>query len=114
HREDDIVKYIIDVLKIYERVPNIKLTRWDYITDETEIDAYIVNQKHSKSKIDYKKVLPIDDSRYDLLKVYFDVESETKVVEYHIDLLLPKRYKRFYYLLGGNKFYPIYQLIDSS
>lgn len=114
NRQDDLAKYIIDVLKVYERVPNIKLVDWEHITDETLIEPYLINQRHVKTKINYKKHQPIDDSRYELLKVYFEVDLDTKKNKYQLDLLLPKRYKKFYFLLGGNKFYPIYQLIDSS
>ena len=114
NRSDDLVKYIIDVFKAYERIPNIKIAGWEHITDESKIDPYVINQKHAKTKITYKKYLPIDDTRYELLKVFFNVDTEDRVLKYEVNLLLPKRYKNFYFLLNGNKFYPIYQLVDSS
>lgn len=122
NREDDIVPYIIDILKSYERVPNIKLINWEHITDDTQIDPYIVNKRYSKSKIDYKKSQPIDEDRFELLKVHFEVDGKRFIpgkskednFPFTIEILLPKRYKKFYYMLGGNKFYPIYQLIESS
>lgn len=123
NREEGLVNYMLDVMKAYERIPNIKLVGHEHITDDTLIEPYRVNQNYAKSKIDYKHAQPINEDRYELLRVFFEVDGKTYLpgkkgkegdFPFTIEVLMPKRYKKFYYLLGGNKFYPIYQLIESS
>lgn len=115
-RNESLIEYIIDAYKSLEIIRHIKLLDYEHITNESEFDIDVVNRKHLKSKLNknIKKFIYIDESRYSLLKARFklSIQGETKIKE--VRLLLPKRYKDYYILLGGNKFYPIYQLVDSS
>lgn len=118
NRTEPLHEYIIEELRNLERVPNIKLVSYELITDESEFDPYVINKKHSKTKVVHSKYIPIDINRYENLRVKFHLELKQKdkieEKEKILNLLLPKRCNKFYLILGGNKFYPIYQLIDSS
>ncbi|PZM82144.1 hypothetical protein DLH72_04550 [Candidatus Gracilibacteria bacterium] len=123
NRNEELVEYIKMVLKDYERVGCYKMLSAELITDEREIDI----SKYEMEKFSYKKNLKgilentrsINDSRYNLLKVVFEIsiagnngEIERKEKEVH--LLLPKPYNKYYYLINGKKLYPIYQVVDNS
>lgn len=114
NRQESLVDYIIEALRALERVPNIKIVGWELVEDEALIEPYLVNHQHSKTKIHYNKYLPMDENRFELLKVFFEIKTADETTVSETKLLLPRRYKKFYYLLGGNKFYPIYQMIDAS
>lgn len=117
YRETSLLEYIVDICKNIEVTGYIKFDGYEYITDESKFDLTIVNKKHQKRRKGKKysdKNMDISVGRYDklILKFIIDFNGETRKVSNWI--LLPKRHKNCYYMINGNKFYPIYQLVDSS
>lgn len=118
NRNEELVRYIIMVLKDYERLGPYKMKSAILITDERKIDI----NKFEMEKFMYKKQLKemldntrsIADSRYNLLEVVFEINLEGKTKEKTINLLIPKPYNVYYYLINSNKLYPIYQVVENS
>ena len=57
---------------------HLKVVDWELITDESKIDSDSVNIRHIKNKNNKKfiKRMPIDNSRYELLKIKFYLCAE--------------------------------------
>lgn len=114
-RSEPLVDYIIDAFRTLESC-HLKVVDWELITDESKIDSDSVNIRHIKNKNNKKfiKRMPIDNSRYELLKIKFYLCAEDGEEYKTINLLLFKRCNKYYYIIDGNRFYPIYQLLESS
>lgn len=120
-RREPLCDYIVDAFRTLES-KNVKIKSWELITDENKFDTENVNVRYIKNKKNkkYNKRMPIDISRYDLLIINFELtghDEKTKVLmkeNYQIRLNLFKRCKKYYYVIGGNRFYPIYQLVENS
>lgn len=119
-------EFILDALSIFE-CKHVKITGYELITDESQFETENVNLRYIKNKNNrkYDKRMPIDKSRYDLLRVHYLLKGKVKSKdkskddyyaeeEYTQDLLLFKRVKNYYYIIGGNRFYPLYQMVDNS
>lgn len=114
-RKEKLSDYIIKALKVLE-CKYIKIKDWKVITDESKFDPNKINSKYIKNNKNKKfdKRIPINNSRYDLLVVDFLVTLPETTYVKTVELLLLKPIDNFYYILDGNRYYPIYQLVDSS
>lgn len=120
-RQEPLAEYIVDAFRTLE-CQFVKIDSWELIHDENKFNTENVNVRYIKNRKNkkYDKRMPIDISRYDLLKINFKLkghDEKTKVMieeDYQVNLLLFKRCKKFYYIIGGNRFYPIYQLVENS
>lgn len=117
-RNEPLVDYILDAFKSLEVINNIKMLDHEFIEYESQFDTDVVNEKYLKSKKNkgknIKKHINIDVTRYNMLRVNFKLTLNDEVQYKQVELLLLKQYKKYYLMMGGNKFYPIYQLVDSS
>jgi len=117
-RNEPLVDYILDAFKSLEVINNIKMLDYDYIEHESQFDTDVVNEKYLKSKKskgkNIKKHINIDVTRYNMLRVNFKLTLNNEVQYKQVELLLLKQYKKYYLMMSGNKFYPIYQIVDSS
>lgn len=114
-RSEPLVKFVLKAFKIIES-KYIKLESWELITDESKFDSYKVNTKYIKNNKNKKfdKRLPIKGSRFDLLKLSFRCTiGEDSWIEER-EVLLYKQINNFYYIIEGNRYCPIYQLVDAS
>ena len=124
-KAEKLEEYIIKALKLFEN-EHVQIVDYDLITDESKFETNKINVKYIKDKKSrkYDKRLPINDSRYDLLRVHYVISGKNKTkgsdpVEYvekkdfYQDLLLFKRIKNYYYLINGTKSYPLYQMVDN-
>lgn len=114
-RDEPLAEYIVDAFRTLES-RHLKIIDWELITNENEIDTDTVNIKHIKNKDNkkYLKRMPIERSRYDLLKIKFHLRAKDGEEDFILPLLLFKRVRKYYYVIDGNNFYPIYQLVDAS
>lgn len=100
-KEDEIYQYLEDVCKALETVKYIKYTGMEVIKDE--------------SKIRSKKEISIYDSRLELVRMNFTVTFGEEVKETYMELFIPKATDGVNaYLLDGNRYFGIYQTLDSS
>lgn len=115
-REEPLVPYIVDIFKSLESIPYITFMGYEYENDYSKMDLNKINKKTTKMKIkdENLKLMNIDESLLGrlIIRLKIDFREETRDVE--IRLLLPEKYKKYYYLLNGKKYYPIYQLVDNS
>lgn len=120
-RQESLEEYMIKAFKTIES-KHLKIVKYEVIEDESQFDSnqmnvtYIKNNKNKK----YDKRLPIERSRYNLLRVTFHVAANDhktgEWTEFDVtkDFLLFKQVDKYYYMIDGNKYYPIYQIVDAS
>lgn len=100
-KKDTIYEYLENVCKALEAVKYVKYVGMDIITDE--------------SKIRSKKEISIYDSRLELVTMNFEVTFNGEKENTSIELFIPKATDGVNsYLLNGNRYFGIYQILDSS
>lgn len=112
-------KEIDSLMKTMEIIKGVTYNGYRVITDERKFDPYKMDKKLQKSKKQVDPIIPIDTSRYELMQFDFTLnclskkgEMETKEVT--SELLLLKMVDGFYYMKNGNRFYPIFQIVETS
>ena len=104
-RDDKVLDYMVDICKALEVIDGVKFLGAKLITDESQLKT--------RGK-EGEKWIGLEESRLDTIDIKFrvtgDKEGEDEIIERSI--LFPKLINDFYYVLGGNKSYPIYQIID--
>ncbi|MGL5750976.1 MAG: hypothetical protein ACRCXT_10645, partial [Paraclostridium sp.] len=116
-RSDTLVHYLLRIFKDYEKTGYHRMISHELITDERYIDSdkYELHKYLYKSKnSSLENTRTLDDSRYNLLRITFAIEFDGNYEEEVIELLLPKPYRKYYYLINGKKLYPIYQIVENS
>lgn len=121
-----LVEYVKDAWRSLEIVKNIKILKFEYNENESQIDInrFIFKRekkKRKKDRCDYKFV---NDDRYGCLTVYIQITIEeedqrTKEKSIHQkvikkQMLIPLQDEEGYYYIKGKKYYVIYQLVDKS
>jgi len=106
-KNDDILPYLKDISKAMEKtIEGIKFLGGEKITDE--------------SKFKKRPVQDINISRLDLINLKFKVSgySNKNKCEMEEEIDLPifffKLIDDFHYIFNGNKYFPIYQLVDKD
>ena len=79
-RSESIVDYILDAYRTLES-KYVKIIGHELITDESKFDTEYVNVRHIKNKNNrkYNRRMPIDVSRYDLLKIHFKIKGRPEI-----------------------------------
>ena len=101
---DNVLNYINDIAKALEVIDGI-----------TFLGGYINNDE---SAFKSKEWLPVKESRLSAIVLKFKIEGlynkqpKSEIIEKV--LFFPKLINNFYFLLNGNKYFPIYQIIDSA
>ena len=98
--EDEIIDYLIDVCKALETIPYIKFLGHDMITDESKF-----KERNWKS---------IKDSRLSQIIFRFQIDYDNETCTMEMPIFVPKLLHNYYYILNGNKYYSIFQHVDSS
>jgi len=99
-KEDNMVDYLVDVCKALETIPNIKYDGYELIDDE--------------NKFKEKNWISVNDSRLSLINFKFIITFKDEVEKVNMPIFIPKLINNYYYILNGNKYYAIYQNVDSS
>lgn len=115
--DDDLVKYIIDCCKSLEVLEYVQFLGYDYITNEADINTseYIDAKSRTKSKKnDPTRYIYMQDSRYAELRLKFKLTcgEESKIITKK--LLIPIPDDNLYYTIKGNKYFLLYQIVDSA
>lgn len=114
--DESLVDFIVEVFKSLESIPCIKFLGYDVEYDESKIPffKYITSRKKTKKKEKGQKYHYIKYDRACQLSMRFmiTVHDETKVIKKSI--LVPTFDKNKYLTLKGNKYFLLYQLVDSS
>lgn len=115
--DDDLVNYIVDCCKSLEVLEYIKFVGYKHITDESKINTndYINAKSRTKlKKNDPTKYMYIRDSRYTELQLTFELTcgGESKTITKK--LLIPVHDDNMFYTIKGNKYFLLYQVVDSS
>ena len=99
-KTDKMIDYLVDICKTLETIDNIRFLGYKLITDETQFRV--------------KRYKTIRTSRLSLVILEFKVtyKDEEKLVK--MPVFIPKLIHNYYYIIDGNKYYSIYQHVDSS
>lgn len=121
-----LVEYVKDAWKSLEIVKNIKILKFEYNDNESEINInkFIFKRdkkKKKKDRFDYKFV---NNDRYGCLTVTIQITVEEEDQRTHEtsvhqkiikkQMLIPLQDEDGYYFVRGKKYYVIYQLVDKS
>ena len=98
--KDYMVDYLEDVCKALEAIPYIKYDGYEIITDENEFKE--------------QETINISETRLDLIIFKFTITFKEQVSKISMPLFIPKWINKYYFILNGNKYYPIYQNVESS
>lgn len=99
--EDDMVEYLIDVCQAQaSTIPYV------------EFDGYEVEEDENKFTHKYK--IPINDSRLSLITFHFTIRFKDEVEKVHMPIYFPKLIDNYYFVIGGNRYYAIYQTVDAA
>lgn len=113
--DTDIIDHIIASCKSLETLKYIKFLKYEYISDEKEIDLneYISSRRRSKKK-DVNKYMYLKDSRFVELRVWFKLtcKNETEVIQKKLLVPIPDR--EGFYTINGKKYMLLYQIVDAS
>ena len=113
--EEDLLTFVLDVFRSLESVPYIKFLDHSEEYDESKIDfdRYIVSRKKKKrdKHTKYQYIKP--DRAFEVtMRFKLKVGEDSKIIERKI--LLYKVDPDNYIQLKGNKYFLLYQLLDSS
>lgn len=121
-----LVEYIEDAWRSLEIVKNIKIMKFEYNDNESEIDInkFIFKREKKKKKKDRVNYKFVNNDRYGCLTVWIQITaeekdqrtSETSVHQKVIkkQMLIPLQDEDGYYYIKGKRYYIIYQLVDKS
>ena len=97
---DNMVEYLEDTCKALETIPYIKYEGYDIITDE--------------NKFKPTDTISISDSRLTLVIFRFTITYNNSTVHTTMPIYIPKWINHYYFILNGNKYFPIYQHVETS
>jgi len=115
--DDDLVNYIVDCCKSLEVLEYVKFLGYDYVTNEAEINTseYIDAKSRTKTKKnDPTRYMYLQDSRYAELRLKFHLECNDESKNITKKLLIPVPDDNLYYKIKGNKYFLLYQIVDSA
>ena len=114
--EEDLVEFIVEVFKSLETIPYISFLSYSVEYDESKIPfhRYITSRRKKKKRDKNVKYHYIKSDRACELTMRFliTLKSQTKIIKKSI--LIPTFDKNNYLTLKGNKYFLLYQLVDSS
>ena len=126
NKESDfpLVEYVMDAWKSLEIVKNIKIVKFEYSEEESELDInrFIFKREKKKKKKDRCEYKMVHDDRYGCLTVWIqitveEVDNNKPVIRQKLikkQMLIPLKDENGYYFIKGKKYYIIYQLVDKS
>jgi hypothetical protein len=100
---ESILTYLDPICKTLEIIPEIK-----YLGSTIEP----INKVYNFSKTE--QLVDIEKSELQLIKMSFLVEKDDKREEIHKYIYFPKLIDSQYFVINGNKYFPIYQMLDSG
>jgi hypothetical protein len=121
-----LVEYIEDAWRSLEIVKNIKIMKFEYNDNESEIDInkFIFKREKKKKKKDRVNYKFVNNDRYGCLTVWIQITAEEKdqrTLETSVhqkvikkQMLIPLQDEDGYYYIKGKRYYIIYQLVDKS
>jgi hypothetical protein len=99
---DQIEEYFSDLFSILNTIPGITYTGMKYI-QEADCSNYIP-----------KKSINIEKSRLELIEATFKLEIDNQVEEKKIYILIPKIVDNFFFIINGNRYFSILQIVDKN
>ena len=115
-KNDDMRKYLEDIGRLVETVEYIT---FDGVVIEHDESKFKTRKSSPKSKGKNSKKdeffwIPIKESRLSLATLHFSVNHPEGSAKIEIPIFIPKLISNFFYILNGNRYYAIYQNVDSS
>ena len=99
--KDDMVDYLVDIC-------TAQANTLEWVT----FDKYEIEEDENKFTHKYK--VPINSSRLSLVTFYFTIRFKDEVEHVKMPIFIPKLIDNYYFILNGNRYYAIYQIVDSA
>lgn len=114
--EEDLAEFIVEVFKFLEVIPSVKFLGWSLQNDESEIPyyKYITSRRKTKKKDKKIKYHYIKPDRAQQLTMKFMITDKDQYKIITKSILIPKFDDENYIYLKGNRYFLVYQLVDSS
>ena len=100
-QNDSMVEYLVDIC-------NAQANALEWVT----FDKYELLEDENKFSHKYK--VPINDSRLSLITFYFTIRFKDEVQQIKMPIFIPKLIDGYYFILNGNRYYAVLQIVDSS
>lgn len=114
---DNILDYLIDISKALEAIDGVTFLDGKIETDESKFPVRkISTRKTEKGKVKNPDQFwrDIKESRLNLVTLKFELTNDNLSEIIEVPLYVPKLINGSSYLLNGNNYYAVYQLVDSS
>lgn len=110
-KHDDVLNHINNILKSLEIINGVEFLESELITDESKIPDNITKEN--------TLLYNIEESRLNLIRFKFKLtamDKNGKMASEEIErfMFFPKLIDNFYFVINGNRFSPIYQILDSD
>ena len=97
---DNMLEYLEDTCRALETIPYITYNGYELITDE--------------NKFRKQETVSITDNRLNLVIFNFTINYNGNTSNVSMPLFIPKWINHYYFILNGNKYFPIYQHVEIS
>lgn len=101
----DMPNIIKGVLKSMETIKGVEIISCDLITEETLIPYKVIDGKNTVS---------VYDERKEIVEIKFKITDDDKSEIVTKQLFIPKLMDGQYFILNGNRYFPILQLVDTN
>ena len=102
-KEDDMIDYIVDICQAQaDTIPYVTFNGYEVEEDENKFKAFKDNK------------MLINSSRLSLITLHFSIEYKEEKAKIKMPIFIPKLIDNYYFILGGNKYYAIWQIVDAS
>jgi len=104
---DDVLEHINSIFKALEVIDGVHFMGVTVEKDESAFPDYIVDET---------KYINVEESRYIKINFKFHLVDSNTGEECDVEkfIFFPKLINKTYFILNGNKYFPIYQIIDSA
>lgn len=121
-----LIEYVLDCWTSLEIIRNIKILKWEYSDDESEIDInkHIMKRDKRKGKKEKTKFKFISDDRCGQLTIWIQITApelnpennmpEEKRIVIKKKMLIPVQDSDGYFHIKGKKYQTIYQIVEKS
>jgi hypothetical protein len=108
---DEILTHINNIFSSLESISGVEFLGTSIISDENQIPEYIKTDKETGEE---KLIVDIEESRLYLINYKFKLSDDEESEIITGSIFFPKLLESTYFYIDGNRWYPIYQIVDAA
>lgn len=119
-KDEDIINAIKQVILSCQRTKHVTIRVIDFevIDDYQKVKSILKSYEDSRIKkskvINSYDYIDLKDSDIYLLKVYYYIRAKDGDQTLNVYIALPRIVNKYYFHIGGNDYYAMYQIVDNS